>query len=206
MSLLSRRAPARSLTLVLVSSLTATLAGCGSGTSGVRPDELEQAAKGYQQNPVAKCSGRVTIDNEPPGKDGLLFVVLIDPEHPDKARKGQAVSTTCDEDGKFSFTTYLRDDGAPQGKYIATFAFLKRGTGREGGPRTGGMGVDSTQAYIGPDKLKNLYNDPEKNKSEPTFQIDVAPPGRTDYEFNLAVAGKDPVLKAGPNAVTHMVR
>jgi hypothetical protein len=205
MSLLSRRAPAGWLTLVLVSSLTATLAGCGSGTGGARPDEQEQASKGYKQNPVAKVAGRVTIDGEPPGKDGLLFVVLVDPQHLDKVRKGPDVFTTCDEEGKFSFTTYLKDDGAPQGKYVAAFAFLKLGSGKGGGPRNPGMGVDS-QTFGGPDKLKNLYNDPEKNKSEPTFQIDVAPPGRTDYEFNLAIAGKEAVPKPGPYAITHMAR
>jgi hypothetical protein len=36
-----------------------------------------------------------------------------------------------------------------------------------------------------------LYNDPDKNKDIPEFLVEVTQPGRTDYEFNLTVAGKD---------------
>jgi hypothetical protein len=56
--------------------------------------------------------------------------------------------------------------------------------------------------FAGPDELKNLYNDPEKNKNDAAFLVDVQPPGRTDYQFDLSVAGKDPVIKPGPHAVT----
>ena len=52
------------------------------------------------------------------------------------------------------------------------------------------------------DELNNLYNDPDKNIKEGAFLLDVQLPGKDDYRFALAVAGKKPVLKAGPNAVT----
>jgi hypothetical protein len=57
---------------------------------------------------------------------------------------------------------------------------------------------------VAPDELKNLYNDPEKNKNDPAFLFEVQPPGRTDYQFDLAVAGKDPVKTPGSYAVTHV--
>ena len=46
---------------------------------------------------------------------------------------------------------------------------------------------------MGPDGLKNLYSDPEKNKNEKEFNIEVAEPGKGDYEFNLSIAGKEGV-------------
>jgi hypothetical protein len=49
-----------------------------------------------------------------------------------------------------------------------------------------------TRVYRDPDGLKNLYNDPEKNKDIPEFMVDLAEPGRDDYQFNLTVAGKEP--------------
>jgi hypothetical protein len=55
---------------------------------------------------------------------------------------------------------------------------------------------------VGPDKLNNLYNDPERNKDNPEFMVDVADPGRTDYQFNLSVAGKDPIKTPGKFAAT----
>lgn len=51
--------------------------------------------------------------------------------------------------------------------------------------------------YGQPDGLKNLYNDPEKNLSDPNLIVTVESPGRTDYEFNLQVAGKDAVAAPG---------
>jgi len=32
--------------------------------------------------------------------------------------------------------------------------------------------------------------------------VSVTGPGKTDYNFNLDIAGKDPVAAPGPNAVT----
>jgi len=56
--------------------------------------------------------------------------------------------------------------------------------------------------YDQPDELKNLYNDPERNLKQGTFKLDVKIPGKEDYRFALAVAGKTPILKPGSYAVT----
>jgi hypothetical protein len=207
MSLLGRRAPVGSLGFFIVSLLTTTLAGCGGGSGGIRQDELDQASKGYKQSPVAKFAGQVSIDNQPPGANGVLFVVLNDPQHLERPGDVPKLFTECDAEGKFAFTSYLKGDGAPLGKYVVTFVHLRQGGSHEGaGPRgLSGRGPDTT-TYSSQDGLKNLYNDPEKNKNEPNFQIEVASPGRTDYDFNLTVAGKDPVLKPGMYAVTRVTR
>jgi hypothetical protein len=65
-------------------------------------------------------------------------------------------------------------------------------------------GRSFTRRFAGPDALTNLYNDPDKNKDTPDFMVNVQPPGRTDYEFNLTVAGKQPVVAPGKNAVTQI--
>jgi hypothetical protein len=92
--------------------------------------------------------------------------------------------------------TYLAGDGVPVGKYVVEFVqlHLPRQRQRQGG------GV--ARNYVGPDKLNNLYNDPERNKDNPEFMVDVADPGRTDYQFNLSVAGKDPIKTPGKFAAT----
>jgi hypothetical protein len=95
--------------------------------------------------------------------------------------------------------TYLGNDGVPVGKYVVEFVQLQ--LPRVGGQRRGG-GVGRN--FVGPDGLKNLYNDPEKNKGVQEFLVDVTEPGRTDYEFNLALAGKDPVASPGQYATTVM--
>lgn len=204
MSFLAHRAPVRLLGLVLVCLLTLTLAGCGGGSGGVRQDELDQASKGYKQNPVAKFAGQVSIDNQPPGKDGVVFVILSDPEHLEKPGSAPKLFTECDADGKFAFTSYLTGDGAPLGKYVVTFVQLGQMT-RDGG-RLRGMGARSpdAQTFSSSDGLKNLYNDPEKNQDNPNFVVQVAEPGRTDYDFKLELAGKEPVKTSGTYAATKL--
>jgi hypothetical protein len=66
----------------------------------------------------------------------------------------------------------------------------------------GRVGGSLLREYVGPDDLKNLYNDPQKNVNDTTFVIDVTQPGRDDYEFNLSVAGKEGVATPGEYAIT----
>ncbi len=83
----------------------------------------------------------------------------------------------------------------PLGKYIIGFVALRLGTkGNGAGPASG------PQPYRGPDGLKNLYNDPDKNKDIAEFVVEVTQPGRTDYDFSLSAAGKE-ARKPGPHAV-----
>jgi hypothetical protein len=180
----------------------AALPGCNQ-SDGTRTDELEQIAKLPNKVTVAKFAGHVSVDGQAPGQDGkggTLFVILNDSQHPEKEAKAY---TSCDAQGDFAFTTYATGDGAPVGKYVVTFAqlHLDRARGRAGGF---GRGPSLTQEYTGPDGLNNLYNDPEKNKDNPTFVVEVAAPGRADYDFSLTVAGKEPVKTPGAHAATRL--
>jgi len=193
-----------SLSLLVLSLLAATaLPGCGGGSGSQRTDELEALSKIPNKKPVAKFAGHVSVEGLEPAKDSRLFVILSDPEHPVRLAGGEVpkLCTSCDDEGKFTFTTYTPGDGVPQGKYVVTFVGLHRNVPRG----RGGMGRPGTQQeFVGPDGLKNLYSDPEKNKSDANFLIEVKDPGKTDYDFNLSVAGKESVPKPSEYAVTHL--
>jgi hypothetical protein len=195
-----RRAPGNSLAQVIVSLVVAAaFAGCNQGGSATRSDQLEQVSKLPSRVPVAKFAGRVSVDGQPSTQGGTLFVILNDPQHPVKGGKAFA---RCDEQGNFVFTTYLSGDGAPTGKYVVTFAQLQVGGGTVRGRGGVGRRPSVSRTYVSPDGLSNLYNDPDKNKDNPNFVVEIADPGRSDYEFNLPVAGKDPIKTPGQYAAT----
>jgi hypothetical protein len=169
----------------------AAISGCGSG----RQSETQQLDEYFKNNPkakketLAKFAGHVSIDGQSPAKDKKLFVILTDPDHPVRpSKQPPAHFAACDAEGNFEFTTYLKGDGVPVGKYVVTFVELH--TPKAGpGPHPMGMPSFATK-YVGPDDLKNLYSDPEKNKADSTYLVDVKS-AKSDYDFSLAVAGKD---------------
>jgi len=60
------------------------------------------------------------------------------------------ISGFTDPEGNFSIGTYQKGDGAPVGAYNLTFMW--------------GQHSLFTGRYGGPDKLRGLYNDPEKSE------------------------------------------
>jgi hypothetical protein len=141
---------------------------------------------------VAKFAGKVLVDGKPAvwKSNQATLVILINLKNPGPPGKPPNLIATCDLQGKFAFNTYALGDGIPVGSYVVCIVQL-RPIGR---PAT---------AYIGPDLLKNLYNDPDKNRQEPQFKVEVAPPGKTDYVFDLAVQEK-PAKTPGPKAITQI--
>lgn len=190
-----RRAPRSFLSFVLLFVAAAALQGCTSHAS-----EQETVDAWFKNNPslkkvsVAPVAGHVTVDGQPPVKGTRVYVMISDFEHPEMPDKeGPKQFTHCDPEGNFSFKTYVTGDGIPVGKYVVTFVSFRSATKRNGKGGFGGVSPNRMRTYAGPDELKNLYSDPRKNKSDPNFVLDVQGPGRTDYDFNLAVAGKDPI-------------
>jgi hypothetical protein len=169
--------------------------GCNSGTpSADQALNKSLETTGATKQNLGKFSGIVTVDGKPPENAGLsrIFVILCDPKKPSKSNTSPPYAA-CDEGGKFEFTTYHDGDGVPTGSYVVCFAQL------EGGLRLGGK-----RGLRGPDHLKNLYNDPDKNKDVKEFQVEVTSPGKVDWDFNLQVSGKEPVPTPGPNAFTEL--
>jgi hypothetical protein len=168
--------------------------------------------RAYAENPrykrveTAKFSGQVLIDGQPPPTGTALWVFLNDPKHLDAITNKHPpdLSIGCDRDGKFSFTTLFKGDGVPSGKYIVTFLCLRptQLPGRRG--RLASNPRNRLTLLVGPDELHNLYNDPEKNAEISEFSLDLTPPGKDGYEFDLAVAGRDEATP-GRYAITNLI-
>jgi hypothetical protein len=167
-------------------------AGCGGTSSADQALDSQLKASNGTREAVARFAGKVTIDGQPPapGPKEAVVVILYDPKNPLPPGAPPRFAY-CGKDGRFEFHTYTREDGAPVGSYVALFAQLK----------TGGRGH---RGFWAPDALHNLYNDPEKNAQIPAFHVDLTAPGRTDYAFDLSVAGKEPIDQPSPKAVTEI--
>lgn len=164
------------------------ICGCGRQTANQAVDAALQKA-GKSREVVFPLAGKVLID----GRDvdmrpGVrMFVMLHDRDTLD-ASKGPPFKAICKPNGEFTFNTYLQGDGVPSGRYVVTIAQLHQGFRR---------------GYVGPDGLKNLYNDPEANVKIDTFVINHQPPGKADYVFELQIANREPA-EPGPHAVTKL--
>jgi hypothetical protein len=164
--------------------------GCGPASPEQRIDtELKATGKG--KTLVYPLAGHVTIDGGAPTDVGKgrsnLMVMLYDPSTPDNVPE-RWQKAEVQPSGDFQFSHYGVGDGVPGGTYVVVFVQLND---------------KKKKGFIGPDRLKNLYNDPEKNEKVPEFKIEHKKPGKTDYEFDLAVAGKDEGT-TGPKSVTKL--
>jgi hypothetical protein len=160
----------------------AAAAGCSSHQSPEQRIKIALEQAGMTGTSLYPIAGIVTIDGLTPAFDDpkkRLVITLYNPQKPDTKH----LHTMVKADGSFRFT----EDGIGPGHYVLAFAVLRRK-----GP----------QNFVGPDGLNNLYNDPDVNATKfPQFVIDHQAPGKKDYEFNLEVAGKDPISSPGPHAV-----
>jgi hypothetical protein len=170
------------------SFITATalvLAGCGGQQSAEQALAKSLGQAGQRRQQVFPLAGHVSVDGAPPAYDLRCPVIVVLIEREKTAEPGRSHRfVECDPDGRFSFSTYARDDGVSPGRYVVAIAKL---------PRT------APRRYAGPDRFGNRYNDPDKNAREAEFQIEHQAPGRTDYDFRLTV---EPVETPGPHALT----
>ncbi len=162
--------------------LAALVAGCGGRDSA--ESEIERKRKEYHEPVVnhAEFSGTVTIDNQPPAIESrhVLLLMLYDPKNPPTQIKPPRYAIV-QNDGTFKFG----QGGVPPGSYVALFAGLQRGR-----PGT----------FRGPDALKNLYNDPDKNQNIEALKVDVPQSGKTQ-NFDLEISGKDQVTPRGEHSI-----
>ena len=193
-------------TIAFLPAALSSVSGCGNESVQQAIDRQVKENPKYHVQAVSRFAGRVTVDGQPPAKDLRLFVILNDPQHLDENahRRAPKLCAICDDDGKFAFGTYEKADGVPPAAYVVTFALLHPPTA--GSSRGGGRMRQATgpRHFNGPDELKNLYNDPDKNQKLDEFNIKLATPPKSDYNFDLAVTNKDPT-QPGPNAVTTII-
>jgi hypothetical protein len=82
--------------------------------------------------PVYPVTGKVTVEREVP-VGALVVLYPVQPNGKNELRP----SGTVRSDGAFSLTTYVSDDGAPAGEYIATLQWsklIKKGQDYSAGP------------------------------------------------------------------------
>ena len=108
------------------------------------------------------AAGEVYVDGQPAAMLRVTCTNVngMDTENPTLS------SATTDEQGKFEISTYERGDGLPEGEYVLTFMWGE---------------LSAIKGYVGPDKLKEKYLDPEK--SEHKFTVVPGEPtelGRID--------------------------
>jgi hypothetical protein len=179
---LSHRAPLRKMPWCVAATLIFILSlGCEGRQSTA--ERLENAYKSAGMDPVAvyPLGGKITIDNEPPvakSETARFVAIAYDAAKLDFKAKDNA-RAFVKPDGSFELPPL-----AP-GKYVILFAQL---------------GYNPRMGFLGPDGLKNLYNDPDVNSRKPEFLVDHQAPGKTGYTFNLSVAGETPPAAPGPKA------
>jgi hypothetical protein len=178
------------LQLSAICSTFALLApGCGPSQSADQAlnDRLREVNVSRAQ--LARFSGTVTIDNAPPAlkADESLMIMLYDTKNPPPPKR-LPLSARVSRDGHFEFTSYSRADGVPVGSYKVLFAAFKVNALRGGSSS--------------PDLLNNLYNDPETSQ----FDVELTEPGKTDWIFDLELAGKEPNTKPGERAITRLIK
>jgi hypothetical protein len=167
----------------------AVFSGCiGRESTDKSIDRALQNA-GQVRQVVYPLAGKVVIDGQVPqlAKKMRLVVMLNDTKKPDEPL-AKRVFEVCNAQGEFVFHTYSTNDGIPEGKYILTVAELE---------------FSKKRGYQGPDKLQNLYNDPDKNAQVAQFVVDQKAPGKSDYVLNLETAGKESG-SPGPKALTEL--
>jgi hypothetical protein len=179
----------RRFTLPAIVALCCGLSGCGGSQSANVALNNALATTGSKKETTARFAGNVTIDGGSPGNLGVVrtIVVLWNLNTPPKGLPPYAV---CDEDGNFEFHTYEKNDGVEAGKYAVCFVQLE-----------GGIRIAGPSGWRGPDKLHDLYSDPDKNKDVKELVVDLAPPGNPDWHYDLRIADQEPVTNPGPNAI-----
>jgi hypothetical protein len=164
--------------------------GCGRSSAEQRLGVQLKAAN-VSKHDVVPFAGKVLVDGLPAHTASLsqrTVLVLFDRAKPDLAVNQRPIAE-CNPQGEFTFSTYGNGDGVKAGQYVVTIAQLPVES-REG-PKNGGL-----------DELKNRYNDPDKNAERPEFVVEHKSPGKSDYQFELKVAGEESVTSPAPRAVT----
>jgi hypothetical protein len=179
---LSSCAPRRKTAWGVAATLILLLSfGCEGRQSTAQRLEKAYESAGIDPVKAYPLGGRITVDNEPPvakSETTRLVAIAYDAATPDVKAKSNA-RAFVKPDGSFELPAL------PPGKYVMLFAQL---------------GYNPRMGFVGADGLKNLYNDPDVNSKKAEFLIDHQAPGKTDYTFNLSVAGETPPAAPGPKA------
>jgi hypothetical protein len=116
-----------------VATVLAMMLGCG----GIN---LPEGAK-----KVFVVRGELKYQGKP--MDGAVVTFYCDP--PATGTSSLSPTATADETGKYALTTYLKDDGAPEGHYRVTIYWPMK--------TTGNAAKNDIDAPLPPDRLQYVY-------------------------------------------------
>ena len=124
---------------------------------------------------VTPVSGRVTVDGQPAADCMVYLYRTFDDDHPHRV----SPLAVCAADGSFKVTSYLTDDGAPEGEYVV---------GVEWRERSGVLG----NQYDGADRLGGEYAERDAKKAKPGQVIVVgkAPLVLPPFELKMSAEAK----------------
>lgn len=112
-------------------------------------------ACGKGRKPCYPVTGKVLVDGKPAPDAFVHF-------HPVEAAADPADRVSpfamVDDKGRFALSSYVSNDGAPEGEYIVTFEWRER------------SGLMKNN-FEGPDRLKGAYVDPKKSK----YKVQIKP-------------------------------
>jgi hypothetical protein len=108
---------------------------------------------GKRRKPVYSVHGKILDNQDKPAVGAMIVFHPVDDSDLDKPLG------YVQEDGSFSLTTYEKDDGAPEGEYVATIEWRPKGQGF-GAPE-------------GPDRLNGQLNN--KATSKLRFKVENQP-------------------------------
>jgi hypothetical protein len=137
----------RFATIAGVITLIMTAAGCSKGQLMTFP-----------------VTGELFVDGKP-AEDAFVYLY---PAGGDLAKDAPNPFGQVGKDGRFTLSSYGKDDGAPAGDYVVCFSWHAR------------SGL-AKQRFDGPDKLKEKYNDKEKS----TFKVTIKKEPNTLARFEL---------------------
>jgi hypothetical protein len=161
--------------------------GCSHSPSADERTDAALKARGQTRTQVYPLGGKVTVDGQPADpKGGPILVVLNDAAKPDTPPRSRPY-VIADAEGRFTFGTYAEGDGLTAGKYVVTFVRLKH---------------SKKKGLVGPDQLRNLYNDPDENAKDSRFVIEL-PPAKANLSIDLQTQDK-PAGTPGPHALTDL--
>ncbi|QDV11110.1 hypothetical protein CA51_09700 [Rosistilla oblonga] len=129
---------------------TLVLAGCGDDVT------------------TTVASGTVRTDSGTPC-DGAL--VVFHPQESERINDPKPVAT-CDDQGKFTLTTFQKDDGAEPGKYGVTVVWQAK-------VKAGRLSLSSESEPVGKDQLKGKYGKP----ASPLLTAEVTAGSPNTFEF-----------------------
>ena len=174
--------------------LAVLFAGCGPPSAQQRSKGVPGQSQG-PAGPSRSLRGNGDRGRQAPvNRRVILLVVLNDMQHPQDPSKQPKLRTGRDQTD-ISLLRLMR---------CTTASKQARTSSRSCSYFRPNIGRQRNSMFKGPDELKNLYNDPDKNAEIPEFKIDLKPPGIKDAHFNLTVEGKEPVTTPGPHAITSL--